>query len=137
MATIEVFVDPRRVDPRSVKLDASFAPFSVISSTRSISRTGDVSIVRVVDRLDCLDSSCLPKGDATTFRFPSLRVTYPGGTLAAAWPVVRVHARVQAADLQHPNAARRDSAAHQSYRLPPGITGWALLASRSSARPAA
>jgi hypothetical protein len=128
VATIEVFVDPRRVDPRSVKLDARFAPFSVTSSTRSIRLTGDVSIVRVVDRLDCLDARCLPKGAAATFRFPRLRVAYPGGTLVAAWPALRVHARAQAADLRRPMLRVGPPVAHAGYRLPPGLTGWALLA---------
>lgn len=126
-ATIEVFVDPRRVDPRSVKLDARFAPFTVVSSTRSIRRTGDVSVIRVVDRLDCLDRRCLPKSAAATFRFPRLRVAYPGGTLVAAWPALRVHARVPATDLRHPMLRVGPPLARSSYRFPPGLTGWALL----------
>jgi hypothetical protein len=128
VATIEIFVDPRRVDPRSVKLDARFAPFAITSSTRSTTRTGGVTIVRVVDRLDCLGQGCLPKGDAATFRFPRLRVTYPGGTLVSAWPAVRVHARVPAADLQHPMLRVGPPHAHPSYSLPPSPTGWTLIA---------
>lgn len=127
-ATIEILVDTRRVNPRSVKLEARFTPFSVTSSTRSIRRTGGVSIVRVVDRLDCLDPGCVPKGEAATFRFPRLRIAYPGGTLLAGWPALRVHARVQATDLLHPMLRVGPPQAHSSYRLPPGVTGWALLA---------
>jgi hypothetical protein len=128
VATIEVFVDARRVDPRTVELEARFTPFAVTSSTRSIRRTGDVSILRVVDRLDCLDPGCLPKGETATFRFPRLRVAYPGGTLLAAWPALRVHARLQPADLRHPMLRVGPAQVRASYRLPPGPTGWTLLA---------
>jgi hypothetical protein len=128
VATVDVLVDPRRVDPRSVRVDARFAPFAITSSTRSIHRTGDVSIVRVVDRLDCLDAGCLPKAATATFRFPRLHVAYPGGLLVAAWPVLRVHARTQAADLQHPMLRVGSPQAQSSYRIPPGPTGWVLLA---------
>lgn len=128
VATTEVFLDARRVDPRSVRLDARFTPFAVTSSTRSTRRIGDISIVRVVDRLDCLDPGCMPKGEAATFRFPRLRVAYAGGTLTAAWPVLRVHARVQAADLAQPMLRVGPLQAHSSFRLPPGMTGWTLLA---------
>ncbi|MGZ8717455.1 MAG: hypothetical protein ACXWYO_10130 [Gaiellaceae bacterium] len=128
VATIEVFVDARRVDPRSVQLQARFTPFAVTSSTRSTRRIGGISVVRVVDRLDCLDPGCTPKGEAATFRFPRLRVAYPGGTLTAAWPALRVHARVQAADLEHATLRIGPLQTHSSFRLPPGMTGWTLLA---------
>ncbi|HEX7525829.1 MAG TPA: hypothetical protein VF327_05940, partial [Gaiellaceae bacterium] len=128
VATVEVFVDPRRVDPRSVRLHASFTPFSVTSSARSVSRKGSLSIVRIVDRLACLDAACLPKGEAATFGFPALRVAYPGGTVVADWPAVRVHARMTAADLRHPMLRVGAPQAQPSYRLPPGVTGWTLIA---------
>ncbi len=128
VATVEVFVDPGRVDPRLVRLHASFAPFTVTSSARSVHRKGSLSIVRVVDRLDCLAAACLPKGEAATFGFPDVRVAYPGGTLVADWPALRVHARMQAADVRHPMLRVGAPQAHPSYRLPPGVTGWTLLA---------
>ena len=128
VATLDVFVDTRRVDPSSVVLHADFAPFAVTSTARSIRHTGGVAILRVVDRLDCLGSGCLPQSDAATFRFPRLRVTYPGGTLVAAWPALRVHARTQAADVAHPVLRVGAPVADTSYRLPPTATGWTLLA---------
>jgi hypothetical protein len=132
VATIQVFVDTRRVDPRSVAVDARFTPFVVASSTRSVHRAGGISIVRVVDRLDCLDAPCLPKGAAATFRFPRLRIAYRGGTLAAAWPALRVHARLEAAGLDRDVLRVGTPTAHPSYRLPPGVTGWLLLAAATA-----
>lgn len=128
VATIQVFVDTRRVDLRSVAVDARFAPFVVTSGTRSVHRAGRISILRIVDRLDCLDAPCLPKGAAATFRFPRLRIAYRGGTLTAAWPALRVHARLEAADLDREVLRVGVPTAHPSYRLPPGVTGWLLLA---------
>ncbi len=128
VATIQVFVDTRRVDPRSVTLDARFTPFAVTSSTRSVRRAGGISIVRVVDSLDCLDAACLPKSTAATFRFPRLRIAYHGGRLVVAWPALRVHARLEAAGLDHDVLRVGVPQAHPSYRFPPGVTGWLLLA---------
>jgi len=128
VATIEVVVDQRRVDPGSVRIDERFTPYAVTASARSIRETGGVSILRVVDRLDCLDPACLPKGAAATFRFPRLRVAYPGGVLVAAWPPLRVHPRAQPADLLHPVLRVEPPQAHVTYRVPPHLTGWALLA---------
>ena len=127
VATIELVVDQRRVDPRLVTFDARFTPFSVTSSTRSVRHEAGLTIVRVVDRLDCLDRACLPTDAAATFRFPHLQVAYPGGTLSEAWPAVRVHARLQAADLEHALLRVGPAQAHPSFRLPPAATGWTLL----------
>jgi hypothetical protein len=128
VVTIEVVVDKRRVDPGSVVVSALFSPFSVRSSARTVHAMGDVSVVRVVDRLDCLDPACLPAGAASTFRFPKLRVSYAGGETVEAWPSVRVAPRVRAADLEHPLLRVAPPTEQPTYRLPPTATGWTLLA---------
>ena len=128
VATIDVVVDPRRADPRSVEVAARFAPFSITSSTQTTRRTGGLEVIRIVDRLDCLGQACLPRGRVASFRFPRLRVTYPGGSMAARWPELRVHSRLDAADLAHPMLRVDPPVAHPSYRVPPTVTGWALIA---------
>lgn len=127
-ATIEVVVDPHRVDPSAVTVDADFAPFGVRSSVRTVHAMGDVSVVRIVDRLDCLGAACLPTAAAATFRLPKFHVTYPGGALAGDWPSLRVGPRVRAADLERPVLRVATPVAHPTYRLPPTATGWTLLA---------
>lgn len=127
-ATIEVVVDERRVDPRLVRIDVRFAPYAVTTSTRSTRRADGFSVLRVVDRLDCLDPACLPRHAAATFHFPHLRIAYPGRMLVAAWPPLRAHARVQPADLVHPTLRVDPPRVQGSYRLPPRLTGWTLLA---------
>lgn len=128
VASVEVLVDPNRVDPDSVKLDARVAPYAVTSTSRSAGRAGDVSIVRFTDRLDCLDAACVPKHDVATLRLPRLRVAYSGGAIAVAWPSLRVHARVPVTDLSHPMLRVSRPQSKSSYRVPPGPTGWALIA---------
>jgi hypothetical protein len=128
VATIDVFVDTQRVDVRTVKLAARFEPFSVTSSSRSTRRTGGVTRLRVVDVIDCLDAVCAPQGAPHTFRLPRLRVTYPGGARVAAWPPLRVHPRVVAADVAHPQLRVDPPQARAHYRFSPAATGWALMA---------
>ncbi len=127
VAAIDVYVDPHRVDPASVRVVARFAPFAVVSASRSTGRAGGLTVVRIRERLDCLVAACLPKSGAATFRFARLRVAYRGGTLVAAWRPVRVHARVAAADLAQPLLRVGPPVAHPGYRLPPRATGLLLL----------
>lgn len=128
VATVDAFIDARRVDPGAVSLNTRFGLYAVTSSTRSVRKTSGITIVHVVDRLDCLAPDCLGRGDPAHFRFPRVRATYPGGTSSVAWPTLRVHARVQQLDLLHPILRVDPAVAHPSYRLPPGATGWTLLA---------
>jgi hypothetical protein len=128
VATVEVFVDRRRVQPDALDVRASFAPFTVTSSSRSVRQAGSISIVRITDRLECLVAACVPEGQSRTVRFPRLRVVYPSGTVSAGWPSIRVHARVSAAALRHPMLRVGPVQAHATYRVSPRLLGWVLLA---------
>lgn len=132
-ATVDVAVDGRRVDPDSVRVQSDFAPYEVVSSGRRVRRTGDVSTIRFVYRLQCLELACTPRGDRTTVRFAALRMVYDtqgrSGALRSGWPALRVHSRVTAADLRRPFfRAGPPQVSATDYRLPPRPTGWALLA---------
>jgi hypothetical protein len=133
MATIDVFVDPHRVDPQSVRVAAGFAPYGVASSRRTVRSVRGVWVTHLEDRLRCLDVACAPAGNRKSFRFAPLRVSYREAsrraTLVAAWPAVRVHSRVATADLRHPVLrVPRPRPGASDYRLPPRATGFALLA---------
>lgn len=131
-ATVDVSVDPRRVDPRSVRAQSAFAPYRVTSSTRAVRRIGSVSIVHFEYRLRCLEMACVPQGGRRSVRLRPLRIAYAkdgrAATVQRAWPVLHVTTRVSAADLRQPFfrvGAPRPS--QPDYRLPPGPTGYALL----------
>ncbi len=131
-ATVDVAIDSRRVDPGSVRVESSFAPYRVVSSTRDVRRAGNVTVIRVEYRLRCLDAVCTHSGRATMIPLGSLLTAYGrrgrAVTVRSAWPGVRVHTRVLPADLQRPffraGPAQR---APTRYRLPPRATGYALL----------
>jgi hypothetical protein len=132
-ATIDVFVDSRRVDLRSVAVKTGFAPYRVVSSKRTTHRQGDVGIVHIEDRLRCLEVACVPPGDRRTFRFAPVQVDYRNGsrsvTLRAPGPELRVHARVTAADTARPVfRVGPPQATRTGYRFPPEPTGYVLLA---------
>lgn len=132
VARAEVLVDPRRVDPGSVRLRADFAPYRVVSGRRTVGSSGGYVVVAVTQALHCLTAACVPRGASEAYRFPPLRVVYRDAagarTAAAAWPVLRVGSRVAAADLARPVLRVPDIPPPGGYRLPPGITGYGLLA---------
>ena len=132
VATVDVFVDSRRVDPDTVRVTTGFTPYQVTASTRMVRSDEGVSITHLERRLRCLGVACVPPGTASTVRFEPVRVSYREGSqprsLAVAWPVLHVHSRVALADLRHPLLRVPPPHAASDYRLPPRPTGYALLA---------
>ena len=132
-ATADVSIDSRRVDPASVRVRSSFAPYRVVSSTRDVRRTGNVTVVSLRYRLRCLETVCAHGGEPTATPLGSLLTAYERDgravTFRSAWPAVRVHTRIAPADLQRPffraGPAQRSP---MHYRLPPRATGYVLLA---------
>ncbi len=132
VATVDVVVDPRRVDPGSVRVTTGFAPYRVAARSRTAHSERGTSVTRFESRLRCLDVACVPPGAASTVRFEPVRVSYREGSrprsLTVAWPALHVHSRVARADLVHPLLRVPPPQAHADYRLPPQATGYALLA---------
>jgi hypothetical protein len=132
VATLDVRVDPRRVDPNSVGVTAGYAPYRVTTSERTVLREEGVSVIHLESRLRCLGLACVPPGAAATVRFQPVRVSYREGSqprsLAVTWPALHVHSRVAATDLRHPLLRVPPPHASSGYRFPPRPTGYALLA---------
>jgi hypothetical protein len=132
-ATTRVFVDPSRVEPESVRVSTSFAPYLVAKQTRTIHRMSGLAAVDVVDRLRCLSAECVPIGPVRSFRFTPLRVSYRLGSrvvslAASPWPALRVRGHVVKADLDAPTfRVGRPDTVKLGYRLPPRLTGYVLL----------
>jgi hypothetical protein len=132
VATLDIFTDSRRVDPRSVHVASSFAPYLAAATRRTVESAGGVTITRIQSRLRCLEVACVPPGDSAAIRFPTARVTYSDegrdGVLPARWPALRVHSRLAQADVLHPRVRiSAPAASGAGYRLPPRATGYALL----------
>ena len=74
---LTVAVDRRRVDPASVKLDPSFAPFVVVRPVQVSHRDiGGVTLVRFPLVLRCISYRCVPTGQANLRRLRHGRVVY-------------------------------------------------------------
>ncbi len=131
-ATVVAVVDPRRVDPASVRVQTSFAPYRVVSTTRSERQRDGVTIVTVEHRLHCLEPACVPPGAGGSLRFADAMVEYTRAgtdtTFSSAWPALRVHSRLGATDLQRPFLRVPPARpAAVDYRFPPQATGYVLL----------
>jgi hypothetical protein len=129
VATVDAFVDRSRIDPGSVRVGSSFAPFAVVATSRSVHDAGGVSVVDVVRRLRCLELECVPRKTVKSFRFKPVRVSSAGGSATHAWPSLRVHSRVTKADVARPVLrVPPPVAAPVHYRVSPSATGYILLA---------
>jgi hypothetical protein len=98
-AELDVFIDPDRVDPRSVRVDMTFDPYTVVTRSRS-SRSADGTTELVYRaELSCLVAGCVPTGTEQKIQFPRATVSFRrrtgtrGPLLAASWPSFRLVAR--------------------------------------------
>lgn len=136
-ATVEVLVDPRRIDPNSVLVTGRFAPFQVREEADSRSRVGRAELLTVRYALQCATAACVPHspkgravGAATTFSFRPARIVArarDGSALhaTAGWPVFGVQSRLTAQEiaLAEPKIENPLAAPAVSWRIRPGVLG--------------
>ena len=103
LARIEVVLDAERVDPDSVKVRASFAPYRQLQPpTDSRSAAGPITRLRFDYRLACLTYSCLPN-PRKRFELKNAAVEYNtrggGGvrTEEIDWPTLTASGRISRA----------------------------------------
>jgi hypothetical protein len=131
-ARAEVLVNRERLDPDTVRLEADFAPFSLVGRPQeSRSDSGRTTTIDVRYTLQCLVEACLPKPGGIAL--PDLQLhTRPNGdnlvTYEQRWPRVDVVSRVEAAALATDPPPWRQQVALPavSYRLAPGRLAAAL-----------
>jgi hypothetical protein len=91
---LDVLVPNRQVDPESVSLDASFAPFALAAPpVDSRVANGGTTLVRYRFVLECLEEACLPRnvGDGLVLAPATVRFTERSGrpgSVTAGWPQV-------------------------------------------------
>src|SRR5581483_9858843 len=80
-ATVTVTVDPRQVDPSTVVVRPSFAPYSLRSEDDGHSKIGRARVETFTYRLQCVVVACVPTGGAgrarsaaTAFQLRPVRV---------------------------------------------------------------
>jgi hypothetical protein len=140
-ATVVAAVDPRAVDPGSVRVSrSSFLPFRPAGEpTRTVRQGRDTTVVETAFVLRCLSSDCVPGTSTMEVEPRPARLefsTRAGGDEAVevGWPKLVVYTRVDPRALsgQDPLAApwRADAVTLPavSYRVPPRLLAGLFLA---------
>lgn len=105
-ARVDVLLDANRVDPDTVKVRMSFAPYRPLQPPRrSQSSSGSITRLRFDYRLACLGFRCLPRRQQQRIELRNGRVEYRrrDGTGVQAkeldWPLLNVSGRISATRL--------------------------------------
>lgn len=136
-AEAEFLVDPGRIDPASLQLEARFAPYTQISADRTETEAGDLVRVLYRYRLSCTGTDCVPTEEKEEIEFETARVGYAPRMASGvrtqdvvAWPAFEVVSRLGAVDLQRPRwRAQLNELPAPSFRASPTVLGAALLGS--------
>jgi hypothetical protein len=124
-ARVEVAVDPRRVDPHSVAIEASFAPYRALAAPRVV-RRGDT--VRLDAELVCLARACVPGGPQRTTTLPPATIRYRADgrarSASVSWPPLLVASRLPA--VGPPALRERSDLPRVTATVDPRLLGWAL-----------
>ena len=136
-ARVDVLVNPREIQPESVRLRPRFAPYRIVSATLRTRPAGD-ALLSYRYALECLSPACVPARAQTERQFLPAFVSYRtrGGRTerqAVEWPAFTVVSHLAAADLRDPVSRLRADAPLPAvtYRIAPG-TLRPLLAAASA-----
>lgn len=132
LAEAELVLDPRRVRPETVRIDADFEPYQQLGDPRVLRSDGDDLVrLRYQYTLRCVAPGCEPVGARKETDMPVAQVVYRlGGERIVDtfnWPSIKTASRISAADLEQARW-RADVTGLQdvSYRVSPGVLGAAL-----------
>jgi hypothetical protein len=142
-ARVDVLVDPRRVDPGSVQLDARFRPYAVRSQSTRVARgVGRASLVEFRYAIQCITASCIglmsqgtgAKVSTKAIQLPPAKLTARARdgspvALPVTWPTFAVHSRLSAPEiaLSTPQAEPTFSPPPVSWNVSPGVLGGAAV----------
>ena len=136
VARLDLVVDPRAVDPRSIAVRPSFGSYRVTGRRlRTAGGTAERLSYRWV--LECLDSVCAPVSSRVEQRFQPATVSYRtrAGALVTervAWPPYLLSSRLTDAERRNPGGSRSlrfdATLPAASYRIDPGTLRGLLAA---------
>jgi len=134
--TIDLELDPSRVDEETIDITTDFAPWAVVGPPeRTRSEIGGSTFLRTVYTIRCTTGPCLPSGATTGSRPSPARISFTRldtdgdegrQTLTATWPLLVVYSRFSALQLDR-DATGTSSLADLvslpavSYRIAPGV----------------
>jgi hypothetical protein len=125
-ARLDVVVDPRSVDPRTVEVQPRFGLYRVAGTDLKTVHGANSELLSYRFALDCLLPGCTPAGPLVTRRFQPVTISYrtrDGVTLSGQvrWPAFHVASRVTAAERRRPVESLRFDASlpAPTYRVAP------------------
>ena len=132
LAEVRVLVNRGIVDPDSVRVGASFAPYKIVGPAvllRQDLRGGTRLDYRF--RIRCLTQECLPK-PRKDFSFPPARLGWVESGVARTesvpWPPLAAVSRIRKSDLsQRQFADESSNLPAVTYRIDPDVLAWLLL----------
>jgi hypothetical protein len=143
-AQLDVVVDRRRADPRSVQIRGAFTPYLVQGKEKRIrDDVGPLTRLRLDYTLTCLDLQCLPpdptQAGQGTVRLPPIIVAFRYqngkiGTRVVNWPALIVSSRLALGDVAQlqsvnvPPFAVSTALPPPSYAINPTLLRWLLAA---------
>ena len=127
VARVVVLLDRNAVRPNTLKLTAGVAPLTQLAAPRMTRTTrGNLSVVTYEVPAACMTDGCVAPAGDLPLRLPRViaaAATRSGGVAraTAAWPVLHVHGRVNAADVAGSRPRFRGDAtpAAPTYRIAP------------------
>jgi hypothetical protein len=133
-ADVTVALDPRRVDAKTVAIEASFRPYTVIGNARVVRAPASV---RVDATLVCLTLACAPGVPQHTIALTPVRVRYRDlsgrpHSVGAAWPPLLAASRLAAADRSLSQLRLTAGLPRASAAIDPALAGWALAAAAAA-----
>lgn len=133
-ARLTVAVDPVRIDPGSVRVTASFAPYAAGPARVDRGAAGPhLVVLRYSYRLACSTAACVPRAPERSFALRPARIAWryrggDAGSASLAWPRLTVASRLAARDLAAPALLARAEPPAATYSVPPGALGIGLYA---------
>jgi hypothetical protein len=103
---------------RGARVDASFAPFEVVRTSRT---PGAWTFT-----LRCIALACLTSGRTVPVQLPPARITVGAQSAPVSWPPITLGSRVSAADVARPAFRADTSPPAARYRFDPVAVGWTL-----------
>jgi hypothetical protein len=129
-ARVTVALNPRRIDPRSVTIETSFAPYVPVGEAQVVR---EPTSVRLETTLVCLARACVTNTPQHALAFPPARVRFRDRSgraysVEAVWPPLLAASRLTPADAQRPQIRVAGELPPVSTAVDPTVVGWTLAA---------
>jgi hypothetical protein len=126
-ARVDVIVENTVVDPDSVRVAISFAPWAIVGEPERMRRdAGTKTYLRTIWVLRCLLSPCVPSGQVAPLEFDAARVSYvKDGRRTSSpvqWPLLTVYSRFASANFEGGSGAGPSTPWRADLLTMPGVS---------------